>query len=109
MPPAFSLLPDAQAQNLSVTLHPSCPLSLTSISKSDEIHPKICPRSNYCSLYLTTTAMVPVPIVSRLEASVASSLISQLPLLLCQSLFSMELNIIRRVTPLLNTNGFLSC
>lgn len=60
----------------SPTHYPSCPSSVTSISKSYQIYPKLCPQSNYCSPFLTTTALVPAPIVSFLDAAVASSRIS---------------------------------
>lgn len=48
--------------------YPSCPPSLTSVSKSYQTDPKIHPQSNYCSPFLMTTALVPAPIISFLDA-----------------------------------------
>lgn len=72
----------------------SCPSSLTSISQSYQVYtktyPKTCPKDKYCSPFLTTTALVPVSIISCLDTVGISSMTSQLPLLCHQSLFSME-------------------
>lgn len=91
-PPPFLIMAGLFSQmlrpKLSATLYPSCSSSFTSISKA------VCSKSNHGSPFLTTTALVPVPVISCLDIAVASSLISQLPSCLT-SLFSTELNRIR--------------
>lgn len=75
-----TLLLEAQVQTPShfLSLLPLIPHT-PSISKPYWIYPKICPNFNHGSLFLTTTVLVPVPVISCLDAIVASSLIFQIP------------------------------
>ena len=75
-----TLLLEAQVQTPShfLSLLPHIPHT-PSISKPYWIYPKICPNFNHGSLFLTTTTLVPVPVISCLDAIVASSLIFQIP------------------------------
>lgn len=72
------LAAQVQTPSHSASLLPLIPHT-PSISKPYWIYPKICPNFNHGSPFLTTTALVPVPIISRLDAIVASSLIFQIP------------------------------
>ena len=88
-PPFFdndrTLLRDAQAPTLSHSL----PLRII-----PHIHHRalldilqVRPKSNHGSTFLTTTALVPVPVLSYLDAAVTSSLVS---LLSCLTVFSLQ-------------------
>lgn len=75
-----TLLLEAQVQTPShfLSLLPLIPHT-PSISKSYRIYPKICPNFNHGSLFLTTIALIPVPVISRVDGIVASSMIFHIP------------------------------